>query len=79
MRLLLYVILRVIISSGGEGMTAKELKRKLIADGWKITQGGKHELANHPEKPETQIAIPRHTGDIPTGTLNKILRDAGLK
>ena len=60
-------------------MTAKELKRKLIADGWIITQGSRHELATHPNKPGVQIPIHRHTGDIPAGTLNKILRDAELK
>ena len=60
-------------------MTAKEVKRKLVANGWNITHGGKHDLATHPDKPGVQIAIHRHTGDIPTGTLNKILKDAGLK
>jgi predicted RNA binding protein YcfA (HicA-like mRNA interferase family) len=67
------------IYSGGEGMTAKELKRKLIAAGWTITEGGSYEQATHPDKPGVKIAIHRHTGDIPTGTLNKILKDAGLK
>ncbi len=60
-------------------MTAKELKRKLIAAGWIITEGGSHEQAKHPDKPGIKISIHRHTGDIPTGTLNKILKDAGLK
>jgi len=60
-------------------MTAKELKRKLIANGWKITQGGNHEQATHQDKPGIKVPIHRHTGDIPTGTLNKILKDTGLK
>jgi len=60
-------------------MTAKELKRKLIAADWKIEQGGRHEIATHPDKPGLKVLIHRHTGDIPTGTLNKILKDAGLK
>ena len=60
-------------------MTAKEFKKIIRAKGWKITQGGRHELATHPDKPEVQIAIHRHTGDIPTGTLNRMLKDAGLK
>ncbi|MCL2678907.1 MAG: type II toxin-antitoxin system HicA family toxin [Dehalococcoidia bacterium] len=60
-------------------MTAKELKRRLIAEGWKITQGGRHEQATHHDKPGLKISIPRHTGDIPTGTLSKILKDTGLK
>ena len=60
-------------------MTAKELKRKLIAEGWVIEQGGNHELATHPEKPGLKIPIHRHTGDIPVGTLNRILKDTKLK
>ena len=60
-------------------MTAKELKRKLKANRWVITQGHRHELATHPDKPGVQITIHRHTFDIPTGTLEKILKDAGLK
>jgi len=60
-------------------MTAKELKRKLVVNGWKITQGTNHELATHPDKPGVLIPIHRHAGDIPTGTLNKMLKDAGLK
>jgi predicted RNA binding protein YcfA (HicA-like mRNA interferase family) len=67
------------MSSGGGGMTAKELKQKLIAAGWIITEGGRHQLATHPDKPGVLLPIHRHTGDIPAGTLNKILKDAGLK
>ena len=73
------MLLRVIVCLRGEGMTAKELKRRLKSAGWTVTQGSRHELATHPDKPEMQIAIHRHTGDIPIGTLNKILKDAGLK
>jgi len=65
--------------SGGADVTAKEFKRKILADGWVITQGKRHELAKHPDKPGIKIEIHRHTGDIPTGTLNKMLKDAGLK
>ena len=60
-------------------MTAKELKRKLVATGWMITEGTNHSIATHPNKPGIQIPIHRHTGDIPTGTLNNILKAAGLK
>jgi predicted RNA binding protein YcfA (HicA-like mRNA interferase family) len=60
-------------------MTAKELKRKLVANGWVITQGGNHEMATHPDKPGVKIPIHRHTGDIPIGTLRSILSAAGLK
>ena len=60
-------------------MTAKELKRKLAANGWTITQGGNHEQATHPDKPGVKVPIHRHTGDIPTGTLHNILKATGLK
>ena len=60
-------------------MTAKELKRILIKDGWKISQGGNHEMATHPDKPGVKIPIHRHTGDIPAETLRKILGDANIK
>ena len=74
-----YVILRVMMGLGGGEMTAKELKRRLTAEGWIITQGGRHEIATHPDKPGLKVPIHRHTGDIPTGTLNNILKDTGLK
>ncbi|MDR1136640.1 MAG: type II toxin-antitoxin system HicA family toxin [Clostridiales Family XIII bacterium] len=60
-------------------MTAKELKRKLITAGWTITEGSRHELATHPNKPGVQVAIHRHAGDIPNRTLNKLLKATGLK
>ena len=60
-------------------MTAKELKRKLTAEGWTITEGGNHSQATHPDKPGVKIPINRGSGDIPTGTLDKILKAAGLK
>jgi len=60
-------------------MTAKELKQMLKADGWIIIQGGRHEIATHPDKPGLKVPIHRHKGDIPIGTINKILKDTGLK
>jgi len=60
-------------------MTTRELKQKLSSNGWKISQGAKHEQATNPNKPGVKIPIPRQTGDIPPGTLNSILKIAGLK
>ncbi|MCL2548573.1 MAG: type II toxin-antitoxin system HicA family toxin [Symbiobacteriaceae bacterium] len=60
-------------------MTSRELRRRLIATGWEIKQGGKHTLAVNPKLPGVQLTIPRGSGDIDAGTLNKILKDAGLK
>jgi len=60
-------------------MTAKEFKRKITARGWQIKQGTRHEYAVHHDFPGVKIMIHRHTGDIPAGTLNKMLKDAKLK
>ena len=61
-------------------MTPEELKRKLIKEGWEFDEGGRHSLATNPDKPGVQIPIPRHKGkDIAKGTLEQILKAAGLK
>jgi len=60
-------------------LTAKEFKRKIKPLGWIIKQGKRHEHAIHPDKPDVIIPIHRHTGDIPKGTLEKMLKEAGLK
>ncbi|MCL1872559.1 MAG: type II toxin-antitoxin system HicA family toxin [Clostridiales bacterium] len=60
-------------------MTAEELKRKLKVAGWVIEEGTRHSLASHPDRPGVKIPIHRHKGDIPTGTLQSILKAAGLK
>ncbi len=39
-------------------MTAKELKRKLLAAGWIITEGTRHELATHPDRPGLKSSNP---------------------
>jgi predicted RNA binding protein YcfA (HicA-like mRNA interferase family) len=59
--------------------TAKELIRKLTAAGWVIIEGGGHQMATHPDRPGIKVPIHRHTGDIPAGTLNNILKATGLK
>ncbi len=61
-------------------MTYKELLRKLLADGWyKVDQEGSHLQLKHPTKPG-RVTIPVHSGkDIAPGTLNSILKQAGLK
>jgi predicted RNA binding protein YcfA (HicA-like mRNA interferase family) len=61
-------------------MTPDELKRKLAKNGWAIDEGRNHSQATHPDRPGLKIPIPRHKGrDIPKGTLNEILKAAGLK
>jgi len=60
-------------------MTAKELKKKLIAAGWLFEEGSKHTQIYHPSNPSVRYSLHRHTKDIPKGTLEKLLRDTGLK
>ncbi|MCL2857592.1 MAG: hypothetical protein FWE19_07755 [Oscillospiraceae bacterium] len=46
-------------------MTGKELKRKLVANGWVLTEGGNHTIATHHDRPGLIAPIHRHGGDIP--------------
>lgn len=60
-------------------MKVKELLKILKDDGWRVkTQKGSHQQMIHPEKPG-KVTVPIHGGDIPIGTLNSILKQAGLK
>lgn len=60
-------------------MTAKELIKKLKADGWiEVRQIGSHKQFKHPSKLGL-VTLPFHNGDIAPGTLNSILKQAGLK
>ena len=60
-------------------MTEREILKLLKENGWDIEEGSKHHLATNPKKPGTKIPIPRHRKDIPIGTINNILKAAGLK
>lgn len=61
-------------------MTAREVLRLLRQNGWQISEGANHHLATHPDHPGVKIPVSRHESkDIPIGTLNKILKAAGLK
>jgi predicted RNA binding protein YcfA (HicA-like mRNA interferase family) len=59
-------------------MTKRELERILKDAGWVIISGTRHDMAVK-DGCNTKIPIPRHKGDIPKGTANNILKDAGLK
>lgn len=60
-------------------MKVKELLSLLHEDGWvKKVQKGSHLQLVHPEKPG-KVTVPVHGGDVPIGTLNSILKQAGLK
>ena len=56
----------------------KELERILLADGWIFkSQEGLHRHYTHPEK-SGKVTIPFHCKDIPKGTENSILKQAGI-
>ncbi len=57
-------------------MRSKELIRLLEKNGWKLVSGGRHA---HVRKGNYEIPIPIHNKEIPNGTLNNILKLAGLK
>ena len=62
-------------------MTAKEVLKMLHKNGWEEVPNrtkGSHVQLKHPSKPG-KVTIPMHSGDIPPGTLNSILKQAGLK
>jgi predicted RNA binding protein YcfA (HicA-like mRNA interferase family) len=60
-------------------MTKRELEKKLLKAGWIITHGKAHDLAINLQRPGVKIPIPRHTKDIPNGTVKSILKSAGLE
>ena len=60
-------------------MKVKDLVKKLNDDGWvKKEQKGSHLQLVHPSK-TGKVTVPVHSGDIPKGTLNAILKQEGLK
>lgn len=60
-------------------MKVREILKILQDDGWEIkNQRGSHIHLIHPCK-HGKVQIPNHKGDIKKGTLNSILKQAGLK
>jgi predicted RNA binding protein YcfA (HicA-like mRNA interferase family) len=60
-------------------MTPRELRRILEQNGFVFTrQSGSHAIFKHPVS-KRRVVLPIHNKDIPIGTLNAILKDAGLK
>lgn len=60
--------------------TVNELLKRLKKDGWYLHKhGGNHDLYRHSTKPN-QLTVPRHGAkELANGTLNSILKGAGLK
>ena len=60
-------------------MKPKDLIKILQADGWYIERvAGSHHILKHTDKVGMAI-IPLHNKDLKPGTLNNILKQAGLK
>jgi predicted RNA binding protein YcfA (HicA-like mRNA interferase family) len=60
-------------------MNSKELIRMLEEDGWQeVRVKGSHHQFKHPVKP-LLITVPHPKKDLPAGTVNSILKNAGLK
>lgn len=61
-------------------MKAQDLIKVLKKNGWvEVRQSGSHKIFKHAGKKDA-LSIPYHKGkEIPTGTLNAILKRAGLK
>lgn len=74
------IIRSIIKPLGGNVMTFRELEKLLISNGWYHHHtNGSHYIYKHNETKRKLTGTPNHIGDIPKGTLNNILKQAGLK
>jgi predicted RNA binding protein YcfA (HicA-like mRNA interferase family) len=61
-------------------MKVQELIARLTVDGWFLVRmKGSHRQFRHSVKPGTVTIAGRPSLDVPPGTLNNILKQAGLK
>lgn len=61
-------------------MKVKELIALIEADGWsQVRQKGSHRQFRHPTKRGTVTVSGKPSVDIPPGTLNSVLKQAGLQ
>lgn len=61
-------------------MKVKELIVLLESDGWsRVRQRGSHRQFRHTIKPGTVTVSGKPSIDVPPGTLNSVLKQAGLK
>ena len=61
-------------------MKVRDIIARIQADGWTLARTrGSHRHYRHPDKPGI-VTVAGHPGvDVPPGTLNSILKQAGLK
>jgi predicted RNA binding protein YcfA (HicA-like mRNA interferase family) len=61
-------------------MKVREVVKLLEADGWYLARTrGSHRQYKHPAKAGTVTVSGKSNVDVPPGTLNSILKQAGLK
>lgn len=61
-------------------MKVRELIKLLEEDGWgQVRVKGSHRQFKHAEKPGTVTVAGKPSVDVPKGTLNNALKQAGLK
>jgi predicted RNA binding protein YcfA (HicA-like mRNA interferase family) len=61
-------------------MKVKEVIKLLEEDGWYVARmRGSHRQLKHPTKPGTVTVSGKPSVDVPPGTLNSVLKQAGLK
>lgn len=67
------------IALKGARMTFKDIEKILKKDGWyHYDTVGSHMQYKHRKK-QGKVTIPNHKGDVKKGTLNSILKQAGIK
>lgn len=60
-------------------MDSRTLAKVLEADGWQLARvKGSHHIYTHETKPG-HVTVPHPRKDLPVGTVNNILKQAGLK
>jgi len=61
-------------------MKVREILQRLKADGWyRVKARGGHRQFKHPTKPGRVTVSGKSSHDLPPGTLNSILKQAGLQ
>ncbi len=61
-------------------MKVRDLIKRIEADGWvQARQRGSHRQFKHPTKQGTVTVSGKPNIDVPPGTLNNVLKQAGLK
>ena len=61
-------------------MKVRDLIALIEGDGWRLVRSkGSHRQYRHPTKPGTVTVAGNPSVDIPPGTLNNVLKQAGLK